>query len=53
ASRLTQAVSAFRLASRPLAVNKPEMRLSVDAQSGNTPRPLAADKELPPSLHRY
>ncbi|EDP8590248.1 methyl-accepting chemotaxis protein II [Salmonella enterica subsp. enterica serovar Oslo] len=42
ASRLTQAVSAFRLASRPLAVNKPEMRLSVDAQSGNTPRPLAA-----------
>lgn len=42
ASRLTLAVSAFRLASRPLAVNKPEMRLSVDAQSGNTPRPLAA-----------
>ncbi|HIC9216858.1 TPA: methyl-accepting chemotaxis protein II, partial [Salmonella enterica subsp. enterica serovar Agona] len=42
ASRLTQAVSAFRLASRPLAVNKPEMRLSADAQSGNTPRPLAA-----------
>ncbi|EGN8483308.1 methyl-accepting chemotaxis protein II [Salmonella enterica] len=42
ASRLTQAVSAFRLASRPLAVNKPEMRLSVDAQSGNTPRSVAA-----------
>ncbi|EDT3026689.1 methyl-accepting chemotaxis citrate transducer [Salmonella enterica subsp. enterica] len=42
ASRLTQAVSAFRLASRPLVANKPEMRLSVDAQSGNTPRPLAA-----------
>ncbi|AJD95125.1 Tar ligand binding domain-containing protein [Salmonella enterica subsp. enterica serovar Paratyphi A] len=42
ASRSAQAVSAFRLASRPLAVNKPEMRLSVDAQSGNTPRPLAA-----------
>ncbi|EHW8033772.1 methyl-accepting chemotaxis protein II [Salmonella enterica] len=42
ASRLTQAVSAFRLASRPLAVNKPEMRLSVNAQSGNTPQSLAA-----------
>ncbi|EJU6492171.1 methyl-accepting chemotaxis protein II [Salmonella enterica] len=42
ASRLTQAVSAFRLASRPLVVNKPEMRLSVDAQSGNTPRSVAA-----------
>ncbi|EHC41267.1 Methyl-accepting chemotaxis protein, partial [Salmonella enterica subsp. enterica serovar Alachua str. R6-377] len=41
-TRLTQAVSAFRLASRPLVANKPEMRLSVDAQSGNTPRPLAA-----------
>lgn len=39
---LTQAVSAFRLASRPLAVNKPEMRLSVNAQSGNTPQSLAA-----------
>ncbi|EKB9984314.1 Tar ligand binding domain-containing protein [Salmonella enterica] len=42
ASRLTQAVSAFRLASRPLVANKPEMRLSVDAQSGNTPRSVAA-----------
>ncbi len=42
ASRLTQAVSAFRPASRPLAVNKPEMRLSVNAQSGNTPQSLAA-----------
>ncbi|MCF3687107.1 methyl-accepting chemotaxis protein II, partial [Salmonella enterica subsp. enterica serovar Weltevreden] len=42
ATRLTQAVWAFRLASRPLAVNNPEMRLSADAQSGNTPRPLAA-----------
>ncbi|EHJ82953.1 Methyl-accepting chemotaxis protein, partial [Salmonella enterica subsp. enterica serovar Baildon str. R6-199] len=41
-SRLTQAVSAFRLASRPLVANKPEMRLSVDAQSGNTPRSVAA-----------
>ncbi|WP_239699036.1 hypothetical protein, partial [Salmonella enterica] len=26
----------------PLAVNKPEMRLSVNAQSGNTPQSLAA-----------
>ncbi|EDF7618705.1 methyl-accepting chemotaxis protein II [Salmonella enterica] len=42
ASRLTQAVSAFRLASRPLVANKHETRPSVDVQSGNTPRPLAA-----------
>lgn len=42
ASRLTQAVSAFRLVSRPLVANKHETRPSVDVQSGNTPRPLAA-----------
>ncbi|EDU8054424.1 methyl-accepting chemotaxis protein II, partial [Salmonella enterica subsp. arizonae] len=42
ASRLTMAVSAFRLASRPLAANKHEPRPLVDVQPGNTPRPLAA-----------
>ncbi|WP_254557576.1 hypothetical protein, partial [Salmonella enterica] len=29
-------------ASRPLGANHPEMRLSVDAQSGTTPRSVAA-----------
>ncbi|ECG8259935.1 methyl-accepting chemotaxis protein II [Salmonella bongori] len=38
ASRLTMAVSAFRLASRPLATNKSETRPSADIQPGNTPR---------------
>lgn len=46
ASRLTMVVSAFRLASRPLAANKHKARPSVDVQPSNTPRPLAVGDDV-------